>query len=117
MIQHYSSPLYCGDFLSITANGYLSKEIEYFHLLRKTMKIKHSFTSMIFVFNGIKYYFLIIKLKFMIRYSAIFLVIAIIAAVFGFTGISSGAAQLAQILFFIFLVLFVIALVGKMLNK
>ena len=47
----------------------------------------------------------------MLRWAVIFLIIAIIAAVFGFGGISEGAADIAQILFYIFLVLFVISLI------
>jgi len=34
-----------------------------------------------------------------------FLLIAIIAGVFGFTGIASGAAAIAEIIFYVFLVL------------
>lgn len=41
----------------------------------------------------------------MLKWSAIFLVIAIVAAIFGFTGIAQGAASIAQTLFFIFIVL------------
>lgn len=41
----------------------------------------------------------------MLKWTAIFLVIAIIAAIFGFTGIAEGAASIAQTIFFIFLVL------------
>jgi len=41
-----------------------------------------------------------------------FLLIAILAAVFGFTGISLIATGVAKILFLIFLVLFVISLVA-----
>jgi uncharacterized membrane protein YtjA (UPF0391 family) len=37
-------------------------------------------------------------------------VIAIIAAVFGFTGIAAGAAEIAKILFYIFLVVFAVTL-------
>jgi uncharacterized membrane protein YtjA (UPF0391 family) len=37
----------------------------------------------------------------MLKWSAIFFVIAIIAAVFGFTGIAAGAASIAKTLFFI----------------
>lgn len=48
----------------------------------------------------------------MLRWSAIFLVIALIAALFGFTGIAAGAASIAKALFFVFLVLFVVALLG-----
>ena len=47
----------------------------------------------------------------MLRWSITFLVIAIIAAVFGFGGIAEGAADIAEILFYIFLVLFVISLI------
>ncbi|MBT1703526.1 DUF1328 domain-containing protein [Chryseosolibacter indicus] len=46
----------------------------------------------------------------MLRWSVIFFVIAIIAAIFGFGGIAEGAADIAKILFFIFLALFVIAI-------
>ena len=39
----------------------------------------------------------------MLRWAAIFLVIAIIAALFGFGGIAGAAAGIAQTLFFIFI--------------
>ena len=42
----------------------------------------------------------------MLRWAAIFLVIALIAAVFGFTDIASASASIAQVLFSIFLILF-----------
>src|SRR4029077_7363291 len=45
------------------------------------------------------------------RWSAIFLVIAIVAAVFGFGGIAVAAAGIAKILFFVFLILFLISLI------
>jgi uncharacterized membrane protein YtjA (UPF0391 family) len=48
----------------------------------------------------------------MLRWSLIFFVVAIIAALFGFTGISQGAASIAQVLFFIFAGLFVILLLA-----
>lgn len=47
----------------------------------------------------------------MLRWVIIFLVVALIAAVFGFGGIVAGAVSIAKILFFIFLVLFVISLI------
>jgi uncharacterized membrane protein YtjA (UPF0391 family) len=47
----------------------------------------------------------------MLRWSAVFFVIAIIAAVFGFGGIASGAADIARVLFFLFLVVFVLSLI------
>ncbi|HEU4684342.1 MAG TPA: DUF1328 family protein [Nitrospira sp.] len=47
----------------------------------------------------------------MLRWSVIFLVIAIVAAAFGFGGIAAGAAQIAKVLFYLFLAVFVITLV------
>lgn len=41
----------------------------------------------------------------MLHYAVIFFVIALIAAVFGFTGIAVGAASIAKILFVVFLIL------------
>lgn len=46
----------------------------------------------------------------MLGWAITFLIIALIAAVFGFGGIAVAAAGIAKILFFIFLVLFVISL-------
>jgi uncharacterized membrane protein YtjA (UPF0391 family) len=46
----------------------------------------------------------------MLSWALAFLVVAIIAAIFGFGGIASGAAGIAKILFFVFLVLFLISL-------
>lgn len=48
----------------------------------------------------------------MLRWSAIFLVVAIVAAVFGFGGIALAAAGIARILFFVFLVLFLASLIS-----
>jgi uncharacterized membrane protein YtjA (UPF0391 family) len=47
----------------------------------------------------------------MLRWTVIFLIIAIIAAVFGFGGIAASSAGIARILFFVFLGLVVISLV------
>jgi uncharacterized membrane protein YtjA (UPF0391 family) len=49
----------------------------------------------------------------MLGWAIAFLVIALIAALFGFGGIASASAGIAQILFFIFLALFVIALIAR----
>jgi uncharacterized membrane protein YtjA (UPF0391 family) len=43
----------------------------------------------------------------MLRWTVIFLVIAIVAALFGFTGIAAGAESIAKTIFFIFIVLVV----------
>jgi uncharacterized membrane protein YtjA (UPF0391 family) len=48
----------------------------------------------------------------MLSWALTFLIIALIAAVFGFTGIYVAAAGIAKILFFVFIVLFVISLVS-----
>lgn len=47
----------------------------------------------------------------MLSWALTFFVVAIIAAVLGFTSIAGAAAGIAKILFFIFLVLFVISAV------
>jgi uncharacterized membrane protein YtjA (UPF0391 family) len=44
----------------------------------------------------------------MLYWALSFLLIAILAAVFGFTGVALAAAGIAKLLFFVFLVLFVI---------
>jgi uncharacterized membrane protein YtjA (UPF0391 family) len=41
----------------------------------------------------------------MLHYAVVFFVIALIAAVFGFGGIASGAASIGKILFVVFLVM------------
>lgn len=46
----------------------------------------------------------------LLKWAAIFFVIAMIAAAFGFTGIAEGATEIAKILFYIFLAMFVLAL-------
>jgi len=46
-----------------------------------------------------------------------FFIVALIAAVFGFSGIALAAAGIAKILFFIFLVLFLVSLVGHLLRR
>lgn len=47
----------------------------------------------------------------MLNWALTFFVVALIAALFGFTGIAGSMAWLAQVLFFIFLVVFVASLV------
>jgi uncharacterized membrane protein YtjA (UPF0391 family) len=51
------------------------------------------------------------KNQVMLRWTVIFLIVAIIAAIFGFGGIAAGAAGIAKVLFFIFLVLFILSLI------
>ncbi|HEX4096712.1 MAG TPA: DUF1328 domain-containing protein [Caulobacteraceae bacterium] len=47
----------------------------------------------------------------MLRWALIFLVIALIAAALGFTGVYVAAAGIAKLLFYIFVILFVVSLV------
>lgn len=47
----------------------------------------------------------------MLSWAALFLVIALVALVFGFTGLAGTAVWIAKVLFFVFLILFIIALI------
>lgn len=47
----------------------------------------------------------------MLYWAAVFFIIALAAAVFGFGGIAAGAAGVAKILFFVFLVFALVSLV------
>jgi uncharacterized membrane protein YtjA (UPF0391 family) len=47
----------------------------------------------------------------MLSWALGFLVVAIIAALFGFGVIASGAAAIAKVLFFLFLIAFVVSLI------
>lgn len=51
----------------------------------------------------------------MLHWALGFFVVAIVAAIFGFGGIASGAAELARICFFFFVVAFVASLVWHLL--
>jgi uncharacterized membrane protein YtjA (UPF0391 family) len=46
----------------------------------------------------------------MLKWAVVFLIIAIIAGIFGFTGIEAASATIAKVLFGIFLFLFISAL-------
>lgn len=47
----------------------------------------------------------------MLKWALIFFIVSVIAGVFGFTGIASGAAAIAKILFFVAVALFLLFLV------
>ncbi len=47
----------------------------------------------------------------MLRWTITFIILAIIAGIFGFGGIAAGATSIAKILFFFFIVLFIISLI------
>ena len=53
----------------------------------------------------------------MLYWSLMFLVVALIAAIFGFGGIASTATGIAQILFVIALVMFVVSLLAGFLRR
>lgn len=53
----------------------------------------------------------------MLRWAIAFLIIALIAAVFGFGGIAAAATDIARILFLVFIVLFAISLVFGLMRR
>ncbi|MER2538237.1 MAG: DUF1328 domain-containing protein [Azonexus sp.] len=53
----------------------------------------------------------------MLYYAAVFLVIALIGALLGFTGIAAGAVEIAKVLFFIFIILFLVSLFMGLLRR
>ncbi len=53
----------------------------------------------------------------MLQWALTFLVIALVAGLFGFGGIAVVAADFARILFFIFLVLFVVTLASSLFRR
>lgn len=53
----------------------------------------------------------------MLRWALIFFVVALLAAVLGFTGIAIAAAGVAKILFYIFVILFVLSLLGHVARR
>ena len=48
----------------------------------------------------------------MLKLALFFLVISLIAAVFGYTGLAAATAGIAKLLFFIFIVIFIVLLVA-----
>jgi len=53
----------------------------------------------------------------MLQYAIVFFIIALIAALFGFTGIAAGAVEIARILFSIFVLLFLVSLVMGLMRR
>lgn len=53
----------------------------------------------------------------MLHYAVVFLVIALIAALFGFGGIAAGAVSIAKILFFVFIILAIASFIFGSLRK
>lgn len=48
----------------------------------------------------------------MLSWTITFLILAVLAAIFGFGGVASASMGIAKILFFLFLVLFVVSLIA-----
>lgn len=53
----------------------------------------------------------------MLYWALVFFIVAIIAAIFGFGGISSGAVTIAMWLFWIFVIIFLITLVMGLIRR
>lgn len=53
----------------------------------------------------------------MLRWALAFFVIALIAALLGFAGISVAAAGIAKILFYLFVILFLVTLMGHLFRR
>lgn len=53
----------------------------------------------------------------MLQAALLFLIIALVAGVLGFTGVYVAAAGIAKVLFFVFLVLFIVSLIGGGLSQ
>src|SRR5271163_3401720 len=56
----------------------------------------------------------LIRRTIMLYYALVFLLVAILAAVFGFGGVAIVSAGIAKILFFVFIVLFLVSLITHM---
>ena len=53
----------------------------------------------------------------MLHYAVVFLVIALVAALFGFGGIAAGAVGIAKILFFVLVIMAVVTFVLSLLKR
>jgi uncharacterized membrane protein YtjA (UPF0391 family) len=53
----------------------------------------------------------------MLRWALGFFIVALVAALLGFTGLALAAAGIAKIIFYLFLILFLVTLVGHLLRR
>jgi uncharacterized membrane protein YtjA (UPF0391 family) len=53
----------------------------------------------------------------MLYWAVVFLVIALVAALFGFGGIAVAAAGIAKLLFFLFVIIFVVTLIMGLMRR
>ena len=47
----------------------------------------------------------------LLKWAFVFLVVSLVAALFGFTGVSEASADIARVLFYIFLIIFLVLLI------
>lgn len=47
----------------------------------------------------------------LLKWALVFFVVSLVAALFGFTGIAAGSAEIAKVLFYIFVAIFLVLLV------
>ena len=59
----------------------------------------------------------IVEDRIMLRWALVFFVVALIAAILGFTGIAMAAAGVAKILFFLFVILVALSLLGHVARR
>jgi uncharacterized membrane protein YtjA (UPF0391 family) len=53
----------------------------------------------------------------MLHYAVVFFIIALIAALFGFTGLAAGAVGIAKILFYVFLAVALVTFIMSLVRK
>ena len=53
----------------------------------------------------------------MLTWALTFLIFALIAGLFGFSGVASASAGIAQTLFFVFLIMFAVSLIANFMKK
>ena len=53
----------------------------------------------------------------MLYWAAVFFIIALVAAIFGFGGIAAGAAEIGKVLFFIFLIVFAVTFIFGLMSR
>jgi uncharacterized membrane protein YtjA (UPF0391 family) len=54
---------------------------------------------------------------YMLDWVLTFLILAIVAAVFGFTGIAVASAEIARVIFYIFIILFIVSLILHLVDR
>ena len=53
----------------------------------------------------------------MLYWAAVFFVIALVAALFGFGGVAAGAAEIGKVLFFVFLIVFAVTFIFGLISR